>query len=431
MVAEVLAAQFPRPPMGDVVERVDDENYPLGQPPRSVMGTWAELGLAANDKGVPHPTHADMSLILRGYPALQGRIWWDSFCERIYHSLAGAPREWTDIDSSRITAFVQQQLQLPKITLKLVGDAVIHAAHESSRNSVKEWLESLKWDGTERLRRWVGDCLGVELTDYTMAVSHNWIVSMVARAYKPGCQVDTMPVLEGTQGEGKSSALEILGDRWYAAVGTAFGSYDFIQTIQGKWLIEIPDMAGFSRREHSHVIATITTRTDRYRMKYGRFDQDHPRKCVFAATSETDSYLPEMRGYRRYWPLRCKGIDLEALRGQREQIFAEAVHAYQAGASFHKMPEEATAREQRSRNTEDPWTEDVLEYCRTRELAGEPVYPARILTNKLDIKVGQLDQSMKLRVINILTAHGWIAKTIDNMRQYVKPRRKDLGDTPD
>jgi predicted P-loop ATPase len=404
---------------------MDDENYPLGQPPRSAITTWQDLGLESNEKGVPHATMANASLILRNWHAFSGRIWFDNFCERIYHSMYPdrVPREWTDVDSSRITAFIQHQLQLPKINLKLVGEAVVHAAHEAGRNSVREWLDSLRWDGVERLKRWVGDCLGVELTDYSMNVSHNWIVSMVARAFKPGCQVDTMPVLEGTQGEGKSTALEILGDRWYASVGTAFGSYEFIQTIQGKWLIEIPDMAGFSRREHSHVIATITTRTDRYRMKYGRFDQDHPRKCIFAATSETDSYLPEMRGYRRYWPLRCKGIDLDVLRMQREQIFAEAVCAYKNGASFHSMPTEATSAEQRARNTEDPWTEDVLIYCRSRELAGEAVHPTKILTDQLDVRRADLDQSKKLRVSNILAAHGWIPKTIDNTRQYVKPRR--------
>jgi predicted P-loop ATPase len=409
-----------------------DEDYEFGAPPRSSVVMWKEIGLAVDSKEKPYATLANASLIMRFHPAFKGKIWWDSFCERIYHTLYDpVAREWNDVDSARITAFIQRQMDLPKITLKLVQEALVHAAHAAPRNSVLDWLNSLRWNGVERLDTWVGDCLGVELTPYTQAVGRNWLLSMVARAYKPGCQVDTMPVLEGLQGEGKSSALEILGDRWYAAVGTAFGSYDFIQTIQGKWLIEIPDMAGFSRREHSHVIATITTRTDRYRMKYGRFDQDHPRQCIFAATSETDDYLPEMRGYRRYWPLRCTEINLEALRTQREQLFAEAVHAWRAGASFHRMPNEATATEQRARSTEDLWTEDVLTYCEPRALAGHPVHPAKILTDSpIQMERKHLDLSVKLRVINILKAHGWVSKTIDNQRQYVKPRRnsKEEGD---
>jgi putative DNA primase/helicase len=408
-----------------VAERKRDIDYPGDQPPRAAMVVWKEIGLFADAKDVPYPTLANASMIMRFHPLFKGRIWWDSFAERIYHTLRGsAPQEWTDIDSKRTAAYIQQTLQLPRISLKLVEDAVDHAAFEDQRNSVQEWLNSLEWDGTERLSLWVGDCLGVDLTAYSMAVSRNWIISMVARAYRPGCQVDTMPVLEGVQGEGKSSALEILGDQWYSSVGTAFGSYDFINTIQGRWLVEIPDMAGFGRREHSHVIATITTRTDRYRVKYGHRDQDHPRKCVFAATSETDDYLSEMRGYRRYWPLRCKAIDLVALRAQREQLFAEAVVAYRAGQSYHTMPAEETAAEQRARNSEDPWTADVLAYCESRGLAGQPVHPSKILTDsEIHLPTRDLDLSKKLRVITILKAHGWVQKPIGNQRMYVKPIR--------
>jgi putative DNA primase/helicase len=426
-------AAKPKVPIGELItanERIESEDYPGGNVPRSHLIVWKEMALQTNDKDVPHATLSNVSTILRLESSFRGNIWWDSFCERIYHTMRGpVPQEWNDVDSMRATAYIQQQLQLPKVTLNMVEDSIQHAAHENQRNSVQDWLGSLEWDNNERLDRWVGDCLGVELTPYSMAVSRNWIISMVARAYRPACQVDTMPVLEGLQGEGKSSALEILGDRWYSAVGTAFGSYEFINTIQGRWLIEIPDMAGFSRRDHSHVISTITTRTDRYRIKYGHFDEDHPRKCVFAATSETDDYLPEMRGYRRYWPLRCKDINLNALRQQREQIFAEAVRAYRQGASYHAMPKDTTAEEQRSRTTEDLWTEDVLMYCNQRAMAGHPVHPAKILMDsKIEMRRVDMDHAAKLRVSNILKAHGWIPKLVDNQRMWVKPRSPDLGD---
>jgi len=411
--------------------RKRDEDYPDGQPPRSNLVIWKDLRLAVDNKDVPHPTLSNASMIIRFHPKYKEKIWWDDFRERIFHTVYGpTPREWNDVDTKRLTTFIQQELQLPKFSLKLLEDAIGHAAHENERNSVQEWLESLEWDSHERLSTWVGDCLGVVLTPYSMAVGRNWIISMIARAYVPGVQADHMPVLEGTQGEGKSSALEILGDRWFAAVSTAFGSNEFIQSVQGKWLIEIPDMAGFSRRDHGDVISTITKRTDRYRMKYGRFDQDHKRKCIFAATSETDDYLPEMRGIRRYWPLRCKGIDLEVLRGQREQIFAEALRAYKDGEAFYKMPVDDTSAEQRARNSEDPWTEDVLMYCQQRERAGHPVHPVKILTDAIAVEKKDLNQSNKLRISNILKAHGWIPKTIDNVRQYVKPIRVSVEDKP-
>jgi putative DNA primase/helicase len=404
------------------------EDYPNEQPSRSHVVVWKDCGLLADSKDVPYATLANVSMVMRFHPNLKGRIWWDSFCERVYHTTQSpVPQEWTDFDSKNLTAFIQQTLRLPKVTLKMVDDAIGHAAFQKPRNSVREWLEGLEWDRVERLSTWIGDCLDVPLTAYSMAVARNWIISMIARVYQPGCQADHMPVLEGTMGVGKSSALEILGDRWYAAVGTAFGSYEFINTIQGKWLVEIPDMAGFSRRDHSHVISTITTRTDRYRVKYGRHDQDHPRKCIFAATSETEDYLPEMRGIRRYWPLRCgKDVNLDALRQQRPQIFAEAVAAYRMGESFHKMPKEETETEQRARNSDDLWTDDVLEYCEQREGGGYPVSPKKILTDsRISLSSKDLDHHAKLRVINILKAYGWVRKPGSNSREYIKPKRID------
>jgi putative DNA primase/helicase len=141
-------------------------------------------------------------------------------------------------------------------------------------------------------------------------------------------------------GRGKSKFLEVLGGEWYGSLTRAIGDPDFLQEIQGLWLVEIPDMTGFGRREHSVILATITIRVDRYRPSYGRRAENRPRACVLVATSETDDYLSDTRGRRRFWPLRCNHIDLDVLASQRPQIFAEAVARYKAGASWHEMPEE-------------------------------------------------------------------------------------------
>jgi putative DNA primase/helicase len=136
-----------------------------------------------------------------------------------------------------------------------------------------------------------------------------------------------------------------------------------------------------------------------------------------------------MRGYRRYWPLRCRGIDTETLSKQRGQLFAEAVAAYRAGESYHVMPKDTTGEEQRARTTDDPWTEDVLTYCAQREMAGHSVRPAKILVDSaIEMERSRLDHTSKLRVVNILKAHGWIQRTINNERVWVKPRARDLGD---
>ena len=276
----------------------------LGLPEGSAPVNWQSLALDLGEGGQPYPTLANASAILQIHPMLRSHIWFDRFTGKIYQDFHGAPAEWSDDDDADLTVSIQQSMRLPKFTVQLIQGAVEHAARLNSRNSLTEWLGSLVWDGTPRLDHWLSDCLGVEKNDYSMAVGRNWPISMVARAYHPGCQVDTMPVLEGKMGRGKTNFLTALGHPWYASLPHAFGDKDFLQAIQGHWLIEIPDMAGFSRREHTQILGTITVRQDVYRPSYGRRTISHPRVAVFAASSENDDYLQDIRGRRRFWPLR-------------------------------------------------------------------------------------------------------------------------------
>lgn len=390
---------------------------------------WENLHLEKNKYG-PHATLANASLILRFHEEFAGKIWFDTFKGRIQHTLRGeTPANWTDADLRSVTVKVQQMLQLPKFTSALMQEAVLNCGDNDQRNSVTDWLDALKWDGTHRLDNWLSDYLGVEYTDYTKAVARNWLIAMVARAKTPGCKMDNMVVLEGTQGRGKSSFLATLGGEWYASIGTAFGDKEFLQTIVGKWLIEIPDMTGFSRRDHSLIISTLSTTQDTYRQSYGRNAADYPRQCVFAATSETDNYLKDIRGRRRYWPLRCTEINLSGLKEQRENLFAEAATALRNGESWFNMPDSAD-KEQLDRAYEDVWNDRVLSYAnaiRNDEARGHGkhyVYVDDVLENCCKVKPDAQDDGDEGRIRRILGADGWMP-TRDNKarRCWRKPIR--------
>lgn len=382
----------------------------------SAVVNWQSLGLDCNQGGVPHPTMANASLIVQMHPGLKGRIWLDTFRGRIFHTLRGAVQSWTDADTRRLTVLVQQQLRLPKVTTRIMIEAIDHAAEVNAKNSLTEWLDSLVWDETPRLDMWLTDCLGVDFDEYTHAIARNWPIGMVARAYRPGCKMDNMPVLEGVSGLSKTTFLEVLGDPWYKSLSIAFGDKDFLQAIQGAWLVEIPDMTGFSRREQSHILATITTRTDSYRASYGRYVEEHPRTTVFAATSETDDYLQDHRGKRRYWPLRCESIDIDALRQQRDQIFAEAVQCYRKGEIWYKVPVQAV-REQEQRAERDIWTDKVLDYCDlAQDLTGR-IRIEGVLTSGLDIPISKQTGAEARRVTRILREAGWV-RTRDTHARY-------------
>jgi putative DNA primase/helicase len=398
--AKVLNTPTPELKVG----RKHDAEPPVEQSGASSVITWQSLGLACNSGGIPFPSIANAAIILAQHPIFAGHIWHDDFSRKIMCNLDGVEaKPWTDANDLQVTAYIQNQLAISKLGLQTVVHAVQLVAYNARRNSVTDYLGALSWDGTERLSMWLSDHLGAPNTAYTQAVARNWVISMVARAYKPGCQADHMPVLEGSSGRGKSSALAILGGPWYRAAPQAFGSKEFLEVIQGAWLIEIPDMVGFGRREHTQIISAITTRTDAYRASYGRHAEEHPRTTIFAATSETDDYLQDSRGIRRYWPIRCTEINLEALAYNRDQLFAEAVHAFKAGATWHEMPVDETRDEQLARQEADIWLETIASFVENRS----EVVASEVARYALDIDTPKLDRAVQMRVAKCLKMLGF------------------------
>ncbi len=373
----------------------------------SAYSLYEQLGLDRSANGQPYPSLGNVSIIVARHPQIAGKIWRDTFRGRIYHSIDGEPKPWRDADALRLTAWINQSLRIPKIGLETVHNAVELAAANNQRNSVTDYLGSLTWDGTERLSHWLDDCLGVARTPFTEAVARNWLVSMVARAYRPGCKADHMPVLEGLSGVGKSSAIEILGGEWYKAAPQAFGSKAFLEIIVGAWLVEIPDMVGFGRREHSEIISAISTPTDSYRAAYARHAEDHPRTAIFAATSETDEYLQDSRGERRYWPLRCTEIRLDVLRENRDQLFAEAAVRYNEGADWHSVPLSEARFEQSAREEIDIWMDKISEFVTARTA----ISASEVATSCLGIEAGKQTRSDQMRISKCLKKLGFSCKT--------------------
>ena len=407
------------------------EILPKSKLSSSAVANWVELGLDCGEDGKPFVTMANVSQIFQAHPNFKGRVWFDSFRERIFHTLmSDEPKPWTDDMDRELTYQLQRSLKLNKFNLQQVREGVQHAAWRGRRNSLTDWLDTLKWDKTPRLRDWLSDITGCERNEYTTAISVNWPLAMVARAYNPGTKMDIMVVLEGQQGAGKSTFLKVLGGEWFKSLPVQFGEKDFLMAIQGAWIVEIPDMTGFSKREHSQILATITIETDEFRAAYGHHSESKPRKCVFAATSETSDYLQSSRGRRRFWPVECSNyIDTHALATVRDQIFAEAIVQLRAGAQFHAMPDIAD-EEQRARVAVDLWADAILRFAEVqREINAnakvkEPITSALLLEKAVDVKPNKQTDIEKKRVASIMHDAGWIQRRSATLRQWVKPIRR-------
>jgi predicted P-loop ATPase len=273
-------------------------------------------------------------------------------------------KNWTDDDDSRAACWLQQQGVM--VNSKVAGEAAQTVARENPFHPVRDYLSGLSWDGKTRLVDFLTTYLGAELSPLSSAIGQRWMISAVARIMQPGCKADHVLLLEGVQGIGKSTALQVLASPpWFTDHLSDLGSKDSRIELHGKWIIELGEFA--SRRSELERKAFLTACADNFRAPYERRAQWVPRSNVFAATTNDPVPLTDETGGRRYWPVTCGRIDLEALRRDRDQLWAESLALYKAGepwwddfAEFR----EALAVEQESRYQGGPLDELILPWLK-------------------------------------------------------------------
>lgn len=357
---------------------------------------------------------ANVNMVLRGDPAFEGRITFDAFSKRVFRwnvpwDLEHEAKEWSDIDDTRLAEYCQLQ-EVPAGT-GVCAQAVASVAHEYPSHPPRDYLNGLDWDGVERLKDGPQVYFGAKPNVFASECFSRWMISAVARIVKPGCKADYTLVLEGLQRSGKSSSLEKLlpEKEWFSDdISGRIGDKDTALSLQGKMIVELGELSAFKGASASEIKAWLSRQVDRVRAPYGRRAMDVQRSNVFAATTNEAEYLKDPTGGSRFWPIKCGAFNLEAIERDRDQLWAEAVHLYKAGAKWWLPPEmEALARvEQESRRATDPWQALVLEWVETRTHGDITV--ERILSEEcLDIRKDMQSPKAKSRVVDILTNNGW------------------------
>jgi predicted P-loop ATPase len=271
----------------------------------------------------------------------------------------------TEHTGIELTMWMQKRLGLYHFTHGVVTNAMFALMQNQkyTRNHVLDGMTA-KWDGVARLETMFMHGFGAEDTEYHRMIGRMWAVSAIARLLAPGCQVDTMLVLEGDQGIGKSMALQVLGGAGYAALQQKLDNKDFLVTAHTAWIVDMVELGAMKYADMEQIKGLITTRVDSFRSPYGRTSRDRKRRFIMVGTTNSDDYLRDETGNRRFWPVKCNGeIDLAWLEENRDQIWAEARHRYDAGEQwwedFNAETAEATRAIQNARVADDPWN-DVL-----------------------------------------------------------------------
>lgn len=364
---------------------------------------WHDLGLVVGKKGViPNLDNAER--VLCAWEPLRGRIWLDEFSGRTWTNWDGPLREWSDGDDARLQLMMQRKIGISSMGADTVRQAVRVVADKNKRNGPKDWLETLKWDGIDRLDMWAIDLLGVEDTPYARAVSRCFILSMVARVYRPGCKVDTMVILEGKQGARKSTALSVLGGEWFGEVAAEVGSQKWLEQIQGLMLVEIAELDSFGKADATRIKQALSCAEDNFRPAYGRYVVKYPRRCVLSGSTNEDGYLKDSTGGRRFWPLRVGEINIDGLRAVRAHLFAEAVAKFKKGAPWWDVPMDDAQKEQELRRQSDTWEDIIAEWLPG---CGGRTTIRTVLEQAIKLEPGRHDKASQHRVGHCLRALGW------------------------
>jgi putative DNA primase/helicase len=401
-------------------------------------------GLLRGDNGELRGCRENVFLILEQHPDWRGVIVLDEFANTIMKRkeppfMHGKVGEWDTTDDARLGLWLAttKGIRMPVRSLDAISEAVNLVAHNHVVHPVREYLDSLEWDGISRIDHWMVDFLGAVDKDYVRLVSRFFLIGMVARIYKPGCKMDYMPILEGLQGKGKSSALRVLGGRWFSDTPFDMKSKDSYVALPGKWLYEIGELDSFNRAESTTAKTFIASMEDNYRAPYERRNRKHKRQCVFAGTTNQDEYFKDQSGNRRYWPIRVGEINIPGLKSVRDQLFAEAVALFRAGERWYPTRDEDVqlfAPEQEEREINDPWFGIVREWL-CKESAAE-FTSADILLGCLRFEMSKIGPARQeaTRVGNIMKKLGWTKhrrSTGDREWFYRRPQKPQPEKTPD
>lgn len=303
-----------------------------------------------------------------------------------------------------------------------------NTAFNNAFHPVKQYLDGLEWDGKPRIDRWLVDYAGAEDTEYVRTVSRIFLVAGVRRIRKPGAKYDEMLVLESKQGFEKSSALRALcpRDDWFSDdLPLNVDAKQIIEGTLGKWIIEASDLAGKRKTEIEALKAMLSRQVDGpARMAYAHFPVERPRHFILVGSTNAQTYLTDSTGGRRFWPIAVGRFDVERIKADRDQLWAEACAAEAKGESI-RLPMHlwGTAGDaQEERREVDAWENLIVELLVNVQAGTDG--RKRIITDHLwdalGIETARRDRPGSLRIAEIMQRLGFEPTTIRRLNDPVK-----------
>ena len=373
--------------------------------------------------------------ILRRDPNWKGKLWFDAFKRKAY--LFG--RDVEDLDAARLVEYVSCVYD-ECIGVDAARSALDMVAAENERDPLRDYLTGLVWDGQKRLRELLPRGFGAAVApaparaagpdpydgwtpeevdgELTREMGRRWMIQAVWRALQPGCKADVALVVFGGQGVKKSTGFQELTGEWFSDNGLPIGQDDIrvSQQLREAWIHELAELTDVRRAEVNKLKAFVTRRVEIYIPKHGRKPVNEPRRCVFVGTSNERHFLKDPTGERRWWPVEGGRVDLDWIRANRDQLWAEAVYVarkgMEEGADAPRLrywfsdldPADtsliaALAERHGDFAEEDAWTPIIEEWLAKKPgLSVNGVSTGEVLLNALDIPASKMERHHESRV---------------------------------
>ena len=269
---------------------------------------------------------------------------------------------WCDLDYSCLAVYISQHYSI--YSPQKMKDALVNMALIRKFHPIRDYLNALSpWDEVPRVDTLLVDYLGAKDTPYTRAVTRKTLVAAIARVFRPGIKFDSVLILNGPQGIGKSTIFAKLGGKWFSDSLTITDMRDKsgAEKLQDRWILELGELAGMRKMDMETVKSFITSTNDVYRQSYARTADPHLRQCILVGTTNAENgFLRDVTGNRRYWPVPVSGNSpkkpWELTKDDVDMLWAEALHLYKDGENLYletKFLSEAKAQQKEAMESDE------------------------------------------------------------------------------
>lgn len=361
-----------------IQERQEQVNSAFGkeaQPQAGYDPQWMTKLKVNPNTGNPVSTPYNMKLIIENDQNIAGKFYFDEFADRVYITgsmpwdtkMPDRKRVWGDGDDAALRNYLSDAYGISG--KEKIADSLTEIIQKRKYHPLKEFLESLIWDGVPRVDTLLTDYLGAQDTAYTRAAIRKCLVAAVARVFRPGIKFDNMIILAGRQGLGKSTFWNKLGLDWYSDSLSTFEGKEASELLQGYWIIEVGELAGLNKAEMNTIKGFLSKQEDIYRAPFARRTMPHPRNCILVGTTNDAEFLRDKTGNRRFWPVDLgKQTPVKSvwrdLAGEVPQIWAEAVEYFKRAEPLYidQKLEQMAVEAQEEHRESDPREGVILNF---------------------------------------------------------------------